>query len=86
MYLLCRKGKSKKRQWFPVDEDVEEMEMQVLQQDLQVVEYEPMQVVEQDMEEGHVVQQEVDEEDVPVVLIPCFHKRDKTLEIIYLSK
>jgi hypothetical protein len=43
MCLLCRKRKSKKRQWFPVDEDVEES--QVSQQepmDLQVVQHEPM--------------------------------------------
>jgi hypothetical protein len=31
MLLLCRKRNLKKRQWFPVDKDVEEMEMQVPQ-------------------------------------------------------
>jgi hypothetical protein len=67
MCLLCRKRKSKKRQWFLVDEDIEEM--QVPQQDLQVVVHEPTQVVEQDMEEVHVVQQvvEQDMEEVHVV-------------------
>jgi hypothetical protein len=59
MCLLCRKRKSKKRQWFLVDEDIKKM--QVPQQDLQVVVHEPTQVVEQDMEEVHVVQQVVDE-------------------------
>jgi hypothetical protein len=54
MWLLCRKRKWKKMQWFPVHEDVEEMEMQVPQQDLQVVVHEPM-------EEVHVVQEVVDE-------------------------
>jgi outer membrane biosynthesis protein TonB len=54
MWLLCRKRKWKKMQWFPVHEDVEEMEMQVPQQDLQVVVHEPM-------EEVHVVQEMVDE-------------------------
>jgi hypothetical protein len=67
MCLLCRKRKSKKRQWFLVDEDIEKM--QVPQQDLQVVVHEPTQVVEQDMEEVHVVQQvvEQDMEEVHVV-------------------
>jgi hypothetical protein len=60
MCLLYRKRKSKKRQWFPIDEDVQEMEMQVLQQesmDLQVVEHDPMEVlwvVDEVMEEVHV--------------------------------
>jgi hypothetical protein len=67
MCLLYRKRKSKKRQWFPIDEDVQEMEMQVLQQesmDLQVVEHDPMEVlwvVDEVMEEVHIAEQVVDE-------------------------
>jgi hypothetical protein len=56
MCLLCRKRKSKKRQWFPIDEDVEER--QVPQQeymDLQVVQHAVMQVADQAMEEVRVV-------------------------------
>jgi hypothetical protein len=57
MCLLCRKRKSKKRQWFPVDEDAKEMAMQVPQQDLQVVEHDD--VLEQDVVEQDVVEQNV---------------------------
>jgi hypothetical protein len=61
MCLLCRKWKSKKRQWFPVDEDDERQVPQQESMDLQVVEHEPMQVVDQAMEEVHIVEQVVDE-------------------------
>jgi hypothetical protein len=67
MRLLCKKRKLKKRQWFPVDEDVQEveqegMEMEVAQQEhmeLQLVEHEAMdevQVVDEAIQEDEVVQ------------------------------
>jgi hypothetical protein len=62
MCLLCRKRKSKKRQWFLVDEDAKEMTMQVPQQDRQVVEHDD--VLEQDVVEHDVVEQVVVEQDV----------------------
>jgi hypothetical protein len=57
MCLLCRKRKSKKMQWFPVDEDVEERQVpQQESMDLQVVQHAVMQVVDQAMEEVHIVE------------------------------
>jgi hypothetical protein len=63
MCLICRKRKLKKRQWFPVDEDIEESQVpQQESMDLQVVQHAVMHVADQAMEEVHIVEYAVMEE------------------------
>jgi hypothetical protein len=71
MFLLCRKRKLKKRQWFPVDDGVQEVDQEGMQMEAMVQQVEAMekdQVVEkvEAMEEVQVVKQVEAMEEVQV--------------------
>jgi hypothetical protein len=85
MCSLSRKRKSKKRQWFPVDEDVEER--QVPQQEsmkLQLLQHEPMQMVDDAMDlqvQQHEPMQVVDQPMEEVHIVEVVSTPKKVLSI-----